>query len=129
MTGIRELGQIVDAIIRKEEGLLQFCIDFDFGGTGQLFIRTLDDYDKKEEERVGTAFGCECIMRILEAVGVESWDELKGKEMWVIRDKEERGAMDEMIIGMEAPRYRKSAGRPFYIQELTNKYYPSAQGE
>lgn len=129
MTGTRELGQIVGAVIRKDEGSLQFCLDFDFGGTGQMLIHTLDSYDKKEEERVGTAFGCECIMRILEAVGVESWDELKGKEMWVIRNKEEHGTMDEMILGMEAPKYRRSAGRPFYIRELIDKYYPSKQGE
>ena len=39
----------------------------------------LDERKINEEKRTGTEFGMNTIMRLLEVVGVGSWEELKGK--------------------------------------------------
>lgn len=39
----------------------------------------MDRYDKPKDRRVGTAYGMDLIIRILEVVGVRTWEELKGK--------------------------------------------------
>ncbi len=49
-------------------------------GTGCCFGgMALDEYDKWEKKRIVTQRGGEAIQRILEVVGVDSWEELKGK--------------------------------------------------
>lgn len=44
-----------------------------FGGYG------LDEYDKNKEKRVGVGVGLDFIREIMEVVGVEKWEDLKGK--------------------------------------------------
>lgn len=39
----------------------------------------LSQYDKTKQKIVGTAKGTSVIMRILEVVGVDTWEELQGK--------------------------------------------------
>ena len=114
----RELGKITNTMLGKEDhGIFTFVLYFDFGDSGQGFgTYRLDKYNKKKEEAEGSAFGLEAIMRVLEAVGVDTWEELPGNEMWVIRDE------SKMIRAIEAPKYRKSAGRRFDIRELAEKY-------
>ena len=120
----RELGIIRSTQLGIEDhGIMTFFLHFDFGGTCQGFGGyTLDDRPEKREvgsHRRGTAFGCEVIRRILEAVGVDNWEELVGNEMWVIREDDKHNAM---IRGIEAPKYRKRAGRPFNIQKLAEQF-------
>lgn len=49
---------------------------------------SLDTPEKSDEGkhlgRIGTAYGLDHIMRILETVGVESWEQLKGQRVWVL---------------------------------------------
>lgn len=44
---------------------------------------TLDEYDNKKDKRVGHAWGMEFIMRVLEVVGVENWEDLPGHHIRV----------------------------------------------
>lgn len=44
-----------------------------FGGYG------LDSYDETKKRRVGSSYGMEFIAKILSTVGVEKWEDLKGK--------------------------------------------------
>lgn len=53
-------------------------LEFQSGGCG-FGGYAFDDWDKAKERRVGVAFGTESIMRILDTVGVEKWEDLKGK--------------------------------------------------
>lgn len=39
----------------------------------------MDRYDKLKDSRVGTAYGMNLVIRILDVVGVDTWEELKGK--------------------------------------------------
>lgn len=49
---------------------------------------TLDTPEKDEDDkflgRIGTAFGADHIMRILETVGVDSWEKIKGQRVWLL---------------------------------------------
>lgn len=40
---------------------------------------TLDRFDKAMDRRIGTAYGMEFISRIMQTIGVEKWEDLKGK--------------------------------------------------
>ena len=110
----KELGVITDTMLGIEDhGLFTFSIGFDFGTSSQGFGNvSLDTYDKNSDKRVGTAEGCEAIMRLLEAVGVRKWEDLVAKEMWVYREH-----LRGQIIGIESPAYRK-AGRPLFLRDL-----------
>ncbi len=76
----------------KDGTLFGFWLYLDFGGTGQGFGGyCLDEYDKPLSRRVGTAAGLESIIQILEIVGVDHWEDLKGKLIRVKRDAEWNG--------------------------------------
>lgn len=112
----KELGVITRAYLGIGEFGFTFSLEFSFGRKVQCFgFYGLDYYDEEKKKKVGSAFGCECIMRILTAVGVDSWDKLKGKEMWVYR-KDSGG-----IQAIEAPAYRKDGGK-FDIEETAKEY-------
>ena len=48
-----------------------------FGGYG------LDSYDKDAKKRIGHAYGMAFIMGVLDVVGVDSWEKLKGQHVRV----------------------------------------------
>lgn len=71
-------------------GILSCMIGLDYGGTHQGFggygmDEPLKDDTGKFIRRQGTAFGCEFIRRVLEVVGVERWEDLKGQHVRVKR--------------------------------------------
>jgi len=71
----------------EDHEIMTFIVDLDFGGSGQGFGGyALDDYDKKKDKRIGSAYGMESIMRLLDVVGVSKWEELKGKNVRVKRE-------------------------------------------
>lgn len=49
----------------------------------------LDRYDKATKDRVGTAYGCEFIRRVLLACGVERWEDLPGRTIYVIQTEQQ----------------------------------------
>lgn len=48
-----------------------------FGGYG------LDEYDKEQNKRVGVGYSLDFLKEIMEVVGVEKWEDLKGKHVRV----------------------------------------------
>jgi len=125
MNKSRELGKITSTMLGIEDhGILSFNLCFDFGGSMQCFGGyCLDSYDKEKKERVGHAFGTTVIRQILETVGVDKWEKLVGKEMWVIRNDKPAG-WSTMIVGIEPPAYRKTARKRFMIKELAKEFFP-----
>src|SRR5213594_3604403 len=96
-----ELGRIERTMLGTEDhGIFTFMIQLDFGGTGQGFGGYALDQPKGRAQnykgRHGTAFGMEAIIKLLDAVGVESWEDLKGKEVWAYGDKD---GLDGIIKG------------------------------
>lgn len=71
-------------------GIMSAMIGLDYGGYHQGFggygmDEPVKDGTGKFLHRRGTAFGCEFIRRVLEVVGVETWEQLKGKHVRVRR--------------------------------------------
>jgi len=87
----KRLAKIGSASLEiQERGILNFWINVDYEegmsqGVGGI---ALDAYDKDKERRVGTAYGCEMIRRLLLELGVDDFSEMKGKHVWVLRDGE-----------------------------------------
>lgn len=80
------MNKIVNAKIeetflgREEHGILTCYLYLSGDGFGVgLGGRALDGYAEMEKRRVATQEGFELIVRILEVVGVKTWEELAGK--------------------------------------------------
>ncbi len=58
---------------------LFLTLDIQDGGGVSVGGIALDEYNKIKKERVGSAYGMNVIMRVLEVVGVTKWEELTGK--------------------------------------------------
>ena len=81
------LAKITSANLEiQERGILNFWIivDYEDGGSQGIGGIALDAYDEGKKKRVGTAQGCEVIRRLLLALGVNDFSEMKGKIIWVI---------------------------------------------
>ena len=65
----------------KERGILNFWIfvDYEEGCSQGIGGMALDEYDKEKEERVGTAYGCEMIRRLLLELNVDDFSEMSGE--------------------------------------------------
>ena len=115
-----KIGKIESTMLGVEDhGIMSFYLMFNFGGSGQGFGGySLDDYDKNEEQRIGTAAGLDLIMGILKACGVGKWEDIKGKTMYALYDKEDYG---EMIKGIKALPFEK--GGMFLINEWQSKWF------
>lgn len=66
---------------REDHGIMTFIIQLSFGNCySQGFgCYALDEYDKETKTRVFRAKSMECISRILDVVGVDTWEQLPGK--------------------------------------------------
>ncbi|MDR0905797.1 MAG: hypothetical protein LBN00_06450 [Oscillospiraceae bacterium] len=75
-----ENGKITSTMLGIEDhGILSAYLTITFASGGCSFGGySLDSWSAGEKRRVGTAFGTECIIRILDTVGVEKWEDLKG---------------------------------------------------
>lgn len=75
----------------EDHGIMTAMIGLDYGGSHQSFGGYgMDEPIKENGEfkgRRGTAYGCEFIRRVLEVVGVERWEDLKGRHVRVKRPK------------------------------------------
>lgn len=71
----------------EDHGIFTFMIHLNYGGAGQgAGGYALDQYDKKAEKRVGSKYGIDLIATIIKTVGVDSWEQLKGKHIRVKAD-------------------------------------------
>lgn len=74
----------------EDHGCMTCMLDLKLGATqqgfgGYGFDGPITDADGRFLRRQGTAYGCEFIRRVLEVVGVERWEDLKGKYVRVKR--------------------------------------------
>jgi len=82
----KELAKITSAKLEiQERGILNFWIfvDYENGSSQGVGGLALDTFDKEKGCRVGTAYGCEMIRRILVTLDVNDFSEMKGKHIWV----------------------------------------------
>lgn len=88
---MKQLARISKANLEiKERGILNFWIfvDYEEGCSQGVGGIALDTYNKDRKTRVGTAYGCELIRRLLLALNVNDFSEMKGKQVWVYGEGE-----------------------------------------
>ena len=66
---------------REDHGIMTFMIGINISGGGCCGVGgyAIDGYDRETKSRKFTAKGLEAISKILEVVGVDTWEQLKGK--------------------------------------------------
>lgn len=82
----KKLAKITSAKLEiKERDILNFWIyvNYEDGASQGVGGLALDTYSKTKERRVGTAYGCEMIRRLLVELNVNDFSEMKGKYIWV----------------------------------------------
>lgn len=87
----KKLAKISKAHLEiKERGILNFWIHVDYeDGLGQgIGGIVLDAWCKDQEKRIGTAYGCEIIRRLLLELNVNDFSEMSGKHIWVLGEGE-----------------------------------------
>ncbi len=68
----------------EDHGIMSFFLYLEFDGGGVGFGGyALDEYDKNQSKRVGVGMSIDLIKEIMEVVGVEKWEDLKGKHIRV----------------------------------------------
>lgn len=74
-------AQITGTMLGTEDhGIMTAFLYLDYGDSSQGFGGYgLDAYNQKEKKRISHRTCGEFIMRVLETVGVEKWEDLKGK--------------------------------------------------
>jgi len=65
----------------EDHGIMTFYVHLDYGGVQQGFGGwALDDKPAgRSNKRPGTAFGMECLIRILRVLRADTWESLRGK--------------------------------------------------
>lgn len=97
----KQLAKISMAKLSMERDILSFWIfvDYEEGGGQGVGGITLDNPKKERQpdgtekfiKRQGTAYGCEVIRRLLAALGVNDFSEMKGRNIWVLGTGERFG--------------------------------------
>lgn len=83
----KKLAKITKASLEiQSRGILNFWIEVDYedGLSQSVGGIVLDCYDEAKKKRVGTAYGCEVIRRLLIALGVDDFAQMEGKHVWVL---------------------------------------------
>lgn len=68
----------------EDHGVFTFYLGLDYGGSGQSAGGyALDEYDRIKETRKGYPHAIDLLSGILNIVGVDSWEEIKGQHIRV----------------------------------------------
>lgn len=113
----REIGKIKKTLLGYEgHGILSAYLVMDFGGAGQsIGGYGLDEYDKEKERRVGHAACGVFVAGVLRACGVDSWEQVAGRTVFVLRDGPE-GVLGGRALGI-AP-LPTEPGEEFLFSEI-----------
>ena len=95
-------GKITETFLGIEDhGIFTFMLYLDYGGSGQgaggYGLDTPIKVGGTFVRRIGTAGGMSLIMEILSVVGVEKWEDLKGKHIRVKSDYDKVHAIGNII--------------------------------
>lgn len=101
----------------QERGILNFWIHVDYEDCGfsqGIGGFALDTYNTETAKRVGTAFGCEVIRRLLLALKVNDFSEMAGKHVWVLGEGD---GLSFTPKGIE-PLYTNGGGDPVIFKDI-----------
>lgn len=89
MSNIETKNAVIESTTLGYEGhgIFSAYLQLSYGGSGQSFGGyAMDEYVGVRGERgarIGTAYGMDFIIAVMKTVGVESWEDLKGKHIRV----------------------------------------------
>ncbi len=101
---MKRLAKISKASLEiKERGILNFWIyvDYEEGCSQGVGGIPLDSYSEERQSRVGTAYGCEVIRRLLLELNVNDFSEMGGKHIWVLGEGTGLGFTPTGIQGLK----------------------------
>jgi hypothetical protein len=81
----------------------------------------LDEYmgERGKGRRVGTAYGMEFIARVMNACGVNRWEDLPGRTVYVLTDESRPAGFGGTAVGIEP--LETEPGKPFLFEDLRSK--------
>jgi len=118
----KKLAKITSAKLEiKERGILNFWIFVDYEDFGSQGIGglALDQWDKEKDRRVGTAYGCEMIRRLLETLNVNDFSEMKDQMIWVYGEGDGLGFRPK---GIEPLRVSGLNKEPLMFDDVFNEF-------
>jgi len=118
----KKLAKITSAKLEiKERGILNFWIFVDYEDFGSQGIGglSLDQWDKEKDRRVGTAYGCEMIRRLLETLNVNDFSEMKDQMIWVHGEDDGLGFEPK---GIEPLRVSGLNKEPLIFDDVFNEF-------
>ena len=85
MNEIRNAKITYTKLGREDHGIFTFMIGIEFGGCGcGVGGYALDSYDRQTKKRIYFASSMELISEILDVVGVDNWEDLKGSYIRIV---------------------------------------------
>ena len=118
----KQLAKITKAKLEiKERGILNFWIfvEYEEGGCQGVGGIALDAYDKDKGSRVGSAFGCEVIRRLLLALDVDDFSEMAGRNIWVLG---EGSGLSFQPFGIQKLRSDNGDSEPVIFKEILKEF-------
>lgn len=95
----------------EDHGILTVGLTLNYGGSGQVVGNyALDRPGSDGRRRAGTEYGCDWIMRTMEACGANEWAQVEGRTI-VAR-------FDDLERCLEIRPLPTEEGRPFVFEEL-----------
>lgn len=124
----KDVAKITNTMLGYEDhGILSCMLTVDYGGAGQgvggySLDTPIKGRDDKFLRREGTAFGMEFVARVIEACGVKSWEQIKGRTIYVLQDLPEDAPTwgTSKVIGIE--NLPTEPGRQFIFQDLVDEF-------
>ncbi len=119
----RTIARIESTMLGTEDhGILTCYLFVDYGGSGQgIGGYALDEWKgpkSSEGRRVGTAYGMEFVARTMKACGVSSWEKVKGRTIFVLKDSD---SWQAKVVGIEnLPTER---GERFIFEDLRQEFF------
>jgi hypothetical protein len=123
----RDVAKITDTFLGWEDhGRLTVVLTVDYGGSAQgVGGYALDEplfEDGRFVRRVGTAYGMEFVAQVMRACGVDRWEAVKGRTVYVLQDLDEGDLSwgTSKVLGIEPlPTER---GVPFIFDDLVEDF-------
>jgi hypothetical protein len=118
MNEVREIAKITSAFLGWEDhGIFTCVLMVDYGHSGQgIGQYALDGYDDESGRRIGTAFGTEFLMRLMRACGVQDWNKLVGRTVYVVKESD---GWNAKVLGIEP--LPTEPGERFMFDELRDE--------
>lgn len=106
----KDIAKITSTMLGVEDhGILTVWMTVSYGGSsgqgigGYCLDEPTHDVDGKFTGRVGTTYGMEFVARIMRACGVDKWEDLKGRTIYVLQNiPEGRSTLGtSAVVGIE----------------------------